>query len=216
MDFLIGRKVLAEKESQVNGKLTVVRDLAWGTHIISGKITQSGGVARTVWKTALKKVDRERPKVKSCLILGLGGGTIATLAKQLWPNIKIVGVDIDPVMIKLGQKYLDFDTENVTIVIADAYHFCTDFKSEPHADDTYDLICVDTYIGDEYPKKLENRKFVSSVCGKLAKGGIVCFNRLYYGEKRRGADQFEEQLRGVFSKVEPVRPEANIIYFCEA
>ena len=60
LDFLTGIKILEEVESLINGKLAVVRDLAWGTYIKGGGLTQSGGVAEKVWKTSLKEVKGKR------------------------------------------------------------------------------------------------------------------------------------------------------------
>src|SRR3990172_2235063 len=125
LDFLAGIKVLEEVESPINGKLTVVRDLAWGTYIKGGGLTQSGGVAEKVWRSSLNKVKGEAHVVKECLILGLGGGGIAKIVRKNWPQTKIVGVDIDPIIVDLGKKYLGLDKLDVEIVIQDARDYIT-------------------------------------------------------------------------------------------
>src|SRR3989338_7700264 len=91
-----------------------------GTYIQAGGLTQSGGIVEIIWKKTLKKVKSEEGKVKSALILGLGGGTVAKLIRKNWPEAKITGVDIDPVMIELGKKYLHLDESQVKIKIQDA------------------------------------------------------------------------------------------------
>ena len=58
-NFLSGAKILEEVKSPINGKLTVMRDLAWGVHIQADGITQSGGVAEKVWNSSLKKVKKD-------------------------------------------------------------------------------------------------------------------------------------------------------------
>lgn len=74
IDFLNGVTEIEDVESVYNGRVSVVRDLAWGTYIKAGGLTQSGGVAKKVWKTALKKVKNQMPDVRSSFIWGLEGG----------------------------------------------------------------------------------------------------------------------------------------------
>lgn len=202
--FLTGTEVLAKAHSPFNGELTVVRDLAWGTHIKGGGLTQSGGVAYTIWNTTLKNVAKggERKKV---LILGLGGGSIARITNRLWPDAKVRGVDIDPVIVELGSKYLKLPRA-IDVVISDVTAF---LKKDT---DAYDLICVDLYQGDTYPAEFETEVFVRTIKKHLSPTGIAVFNRLYYGDKRSLAYKFQKTLEQNFSDVSPVYPEANIMF----
>ena len=133
------------------------------------------------------------------MILGLGGGTVAKILQKTWPKIKITGVDIDPVMVDLGKKYLGL--ENVKDKIGDAYNF--DTKG-------FDLVVVDLYRGDVFPKKFEDEKFLK----KLVNNKLVIFNRLYYGDKRPMAVRFGLKLQKVFKKVKYYYPEANLMFIC--
>src|SRR5258708_29832583 len=69
-NLLIATKILEEVESPINGKLTVVKDLTWGTYIKAGGLTQSGGILTAVWKETLSKVINEKGNISNCLILG--------------------------------------------------------------------------------------------------------------------------------------------------
>lgn len=209
-DFLAGRRVLAEAESSVNGKLVVVRDLAWGTHILAGGITQSGGVVELIWRKALEKVSRRLCHPSSILILGLGGASIAKLAWRLWPGVRITGVDVDPVMVELGVKYLELDESKVKVEIQDAL----DFVRATAYSHSYDLVCVDLYVGERYPKKFESMKFLRLVRELLNSGAVAVFNRLYYKDKKMPADRFQKRLGKVFSRIEVFRPEANVMFLC--
>jgi len=203
--FLAGTRILAEVESPINGRLTVVRDIPWGTYIKGGGLTQSGGVAKKVWETSLRKTKQTKGEVKKALILGLGGGSIANLIGRFWGEVEIVGVDIDPVIVELGKRYLGVDTD-VKVEITDAIGWVKKDKSK------YDLICLDTYVEDQFPKKLESDSFLKNVKGLLAKSGVLVVNRLYYGEKRKEADLFEKKLEKIFSSVTRVYPEANVMF----
>lgn len=197
---------MEERQSTINGRIMVVRSLGFGTYIQVEGLTQSGGVVYDVWRTTLGKIRRKNLKKKNCLILGLGGGSAALLVKKFWPEAKITGVDIDPVMVELGQKYLGLESLNV--VIKDAHDFIKRTKEK------FDLILIDTYIGYEYPKKFEKEEFLFLVKKSLSKEGLAVFNRLYSGEKRPLAIKFGEKLEKVFSKVDFVYPEANLMLLC--
>jgi len=202
---MLGLKISEERKSPFNGKIQVVRSLGLGTYLQAGGITQSGGIVEEIWRQALKKVRRSSFIAHRVLILGLGGGTAAKLVRKYWPNCKITGVEIDPVMVELGRKYLGLDKAKVKIIIADAYKF-----DKGH----YDLILIDLYRGDKFPKKFESERFRSLVHGTLADSGVAIFNRLYYGEKRKEAIKFGQKLEKIFTKVDYFYPQANIMFLC--
>jgi spermidine synthase len=196
---MIGTKILAERKSKFNGNLRVVKTLGMGTYIQSNGLTQSGGIVETIWKQTLRKVKNK--KVKNCLILGLGGGTAAKLIEKYWPEAKISGIEIDPVMIELGKKYLGLGEIDIDIKIQDAAKSISG---------KFDLIIVDLYHGDQFPKKFEDEKFLK----RLSKNKVVIFNRLYYGDKRALAVKFGLKLQKIFRKVEYFYPEANLTFLC--
>lgn len=193
---MLGTKILEERESKYNGHLRVVRTLGMGTYIQANGLTQSGGIIERIWSQTLRKIGHQPSTISHCLILGLGGGTVAKLVRKYWPEARITGIEIDPVMIELGKKYLGLDKAKVDIKIMDANKF--KFGS-------YDLVIVDTYFGD---------KFVDLVRPELLKSKMVVFNRLYFGEKRPEAVKFGKKLEKIFPKVEWFYPEANLMLIC--
>lgn len=220
-DFLSGKRVLAEVESPVNGKLTVVRDLAWGTYVVGGGLTQSGGILEKIWKTTLRKLSRitnHKSQITNVLILGLGGGSVAKLVRKKFPDAKITGVDLDPVIVELGRKYLKLDEYGVKVVIDDASEFLKKISTRNPQPATrnpkYDLICIDLYVGEEFPKKFESEKFIKNVKNLLSEDGFAIFNRTHYDDKRAKAVKFGNKLERIFNKVEWVYPEANVMFVC--
>src|SRR3989344_8474771 len=215
IDFLTGSWTVDEVESKVSGKITVIKSFAFGTYLSAGNLTQSGGVVYDVWRSTLKKVKGKRQEIKDCLILGLGGGSAAKLVRKFWTEAKITGVDLDPVMIGLGKKYLGLDKLGVDIKIGDAVDFVKKSQIQNSKSKLkYDLILVDLYVGDEFPEKFETEVFLKLILKPLTDGGIVVFNRLYYGEKRAEAMRLLKTLEKVYKKVDVVYPEANIMFVC--
>lgn len=209
---MLGITILEERESKYNGHLRVVRTWGMGTYIQAGGltpiksgITQSGGIVENIWRSTLRQVHSTKYPVQSILILGLGGGTLAKLLRKKYPEAKITGVEIDPMMIELGRKYLDLDKYNIDIKICDA----NTYNLLPK---TYDLVVVDMYSGDSFPKEFESEEFLK----KLTKFPTVIINRLYFGEKRPDTVRFGKKLEKIFSKVTWFYPEANLMFVCES
>ena len=191
--------VLEERDSKYNGRLKVIKTLGYGTYIQSDGLTQSGGVVESIWKSILRRIkDKDITKI---LVLGLGAGTLAKLLRRKYPNSKIAGVEIDPLMIELGKKYFKLEDFKININVKDVINFKID---------KYDLIIVDLYNGDKYPKEFETIKFLKS----LRSSKLLVFNRLYYREKKQDALEFGEKLKKVFQKVETYYPTANVMFFC--
>ncbi len=199
---MIGTKVLEERDSRYNGHLRVLQTWGIGTYIQAGGLTQSGGIVESIWKSTLKSIKHTPSVINTVLILGLGGGTVAKLIRKKYPNAKITGVEIDPIMVELGKKYLDLDNFNVDIKIRDVNKFKID---------KYDLVVVDMYAGDNFPKEFESEDFLK----KLTKSSLVIINRLYFGDKRPDTVRFGKKLEKIFKKVNWFYPEANLMFICE-
>ena len=209
---MIGTKILEEANSKFNGKLRIVRTLGMGTYIQAEGITQSGGIVETIWRQTLRFLNRKPLTVNYCLILGLGGGTVAKLIRKKWPDAKITGIEIDPVMVELGKKYLNLDGSEVDIKIADAFQFVNNKSSITNH---YDLVVVDLYNGDKFPAEFETDYYIRLARSVLASGGVAVFNRLYYGDKRPSAVKFGKVLEKKFTKVDWFYPEANLMFICK-
>jgi len=204
---MLGTKVLEERSSKYNGHLKVVRTFGMGTYIQSDGLTQSGGIVETIWKSTLRQIKNK--DIKEILILGLGGGTLAKLLRKKHPNSKIVGVEIDPMMIELGKKYLDLDKYDIKIEIKDVNKI--KFRNySAGASSAYDLVIVDMYNGDNFPKEFESDEFLN----KLTKFENVIINRLYYGDKRPDTVRFGNKIEKIFKKVKWLYPEANLMFIC--
>lgn len=210
ISIMLGTKVLEERKSKYNGNLRVVRSFGLGTYIQADGLTQSGGIVETFWRQTLSHIRYTNPNIQNVLILGLGGGTVAKLVRKNWPEAKITGVDIDPVIVDLGRKYLNLDKFEVKVVIKDAAQY-TKYNIQ---NTKYDLIIVDLYNGDQFPKKFEKENFLKLVRCHLTSDGIVVFNRLYYKDKKILAEGFGRKLQKIFSKVEYYYPVTNLMFLC--
>lgn len=209
MGLFSGAKIIEEVKSDFNGKISVVKSLSSGISFQVEGLTQSGSVVSDVWNTVLKKIKSEKEKVNKCLILGLGGGSAAKLVRKYWPNSKITGIDIDPVIVNLGSKYLNLDEANIDVEIVDARKYLTRLIREGR---TFDLVLIDMYVGHEIPKEFTENIFVLDIKKIVSETGLAVFNRLYFGENRKDAQKFAKKLEKTFSEVTYIYPEANVMF----
>ncbi len=208
---MIGTKILEERKSKYNGNLRVVKTFGMGTYIQSEGLTQSGGIVETIWKQTVNGLKVKEQKISKILVLGLGGGTVAKILKKKYKRAKITGVEVDPIMVELGKKYLDLEKSGVDIKVTDAKKFLTKKLSSMSK---YDLVIVDLYNGDVFPKEFEEEKYINNIKNVLNDGGTVIFNRLYFGDKRPESVKFGKVLEKTFLEVDWFYPEANLMFIC--
>ncbi len=75
------------------------------------------------------------------LVLGLGGGSVARIARALAPEATIVGVETDAEVVRLARRHFDLDGLDLELVLDDALHFLGVEKRR------FDLILEDVFVG---------------------------------------------------------------------
>ena len=98
-------KSIYQVDSPISGQIEVI-DSGHTRKLLINRTTQSTTrpARGSVW-TALIPPDR----VSSALILGLGGGTVAKLLREKWPEIQIVGYELDEAVVQVAASFLDLD-----------------------------------------------------------------------------------------------------------
>lgn len=200
---MFGHKILLEVKSSYSGLLRIYSDFGY-KYISTGALTQTGGLVKDVWQPVLQKIGQ---KNASWLILGLAGGTAAGMIAKKFNPTRIVGVDIDPVMVNLGKQYLGLTKiPKLEIVIADAQKY---LKT---SSDHFDFILVDMYLGDQLPTFVYDPKFLK----KLRESGrIVVFNHLFYDDSKKAAtEKLIATLKNIFPQTSLIRKLSNILIVC--
>ncbi len=200
---MFGPKVLEEFESKFSGHIAVKKD--WNNiYVTTNDLTQSGGLINELWSDLFKKTQFERNK--SWLVLGLATGTVAKIISKKYAPNKIVGVEIDPDMIRIGKKYFGLNKiPNLEIVNDDAEHWILNTEY-------YDYALVDMYLGDQMPEFVYSQKFLQ----KVKRGGkIAVFNHLFYDDdKRKKAGGLIKSLEKIYPKIELERILTNVLVIC--
>ncbi len=134
---------------------------------------------------------------RKILILGLGGGSIARLARALAPKAQILGVELDADVVRLARKHLELDVLGIDVEVTDALGWLY-----AHAKDRtrYDVILEDIFVGvgDEVhkPDWIPEPAHHLAV-GMLARGGVLVSNTL--DEHARVAKAMHESFEDVIA-----------------
>lgn len=135
-----------------------------------GGVIQSIGIDDSyeadIWDAMLP---HQRPQ--NALVLGLGGGTIATLLTRRFGPLPITGVERDPAVVWLARREFDLDAlSHLQIVVDDAFDFVR------HCRETYDTICVDLYTAGKMAHGVLGRRFLQDVARLLTPEGEATIN----------------------------------------
>ncbi|MBF6591379.1 MAG: methyltransferase domain-containing protein [Ktedonobacterales bacterium] len=174
------------------------------------KVLRVGGVIQSVqvderyvpdiWDAMLP---RRRPA--NVLILGLGGGTIATLLTRRWGPLPIVGVERDPAVVWLARHEFGLGTlAHVEMVAEDAFRYLR------RCEHRFDYICVDLYTAGKLAHGVFGAPFLRDVARLLSSEGTAAFNLWrspYVGDQVR-------RLRRALAVREIVEADDNLVVHC--
>ena len=153
------------------GTKTLVVDETFASFYRPGEIT-----THCVWDAIAAPIlwlpEARRRRI---LILGLGGGSIARLARALAPRAEILGIELDAEVVRLARKHLELDALGIDVEIADAFEWIQKARG------TYDVILEDVFVGegdavrkpDWIPDPAHGLAF-----RRLARGGVFVSNTL--------------------------------------
>lgn len=191
--------------SDFNGEIKVMEFLGRKSIEVDG-LMQSGPLLKKIFLKCLKHFHIAKSShVKRILLLGLGGGTLVQILKDVYPETYLRVIEIDPVMKDVANKYFRLKQfKNVDIVIGDVFSDTTLYGS------SYDLIIVDLFKGYHIPKELNNTAYLSKLKALLSNNGCVIFNRLYFQKYVSEADFFLDKAKQIFNDVEVARIYFNI------
>ncbi len=183
-------QVVKTFNSKFNTKVQLV-NFSGQLRLDMGDLTQSGQVIEKIWSKAFKKLLPNNFKPQKILILGFGAGSVSKVISKKWPQAKMTGIEIDPVVIKIAKEYFAVDKiPNLKIINQDVVAF---IKAN---NDKYNLILIDCYQGYKIPLILEDVNFLK----KLTKiGATILINRLFWEEHKQKSLEFLKKLNKSFN-----------------
>ena len=116
-----------------------------------------------------------KPRRERVLILGLGGGSAARVARALAPRARITGVEIDAEVVRAARRWFDLDGLGVEVVKGDAWRYLERTRRR------FDVIFDDVFVGNRRnihkPDWLPDPG-LALAAGQLRPGGILVSNAI--------------------------------------
>ena len=106
----------------------------------------------------------------SVCLIGLAGGTIARQYSAVFGPVSIDGIEIDPTVVAVAQRFFALNLPNLHIAIEDGRYFLV------HSRKAYDVVIVDAYRPPYIPFQLTTVEFFRAVYDHLAENGVVAVN----------------------------------------
>lgn len=178
----------------------------WTNSLLVNGIEQTGPYTQKLWKLGLRPIFKDPSfQPANILVFGVGGGTVFKMFQRSFPNARMVGVDVDREIIRIGKTYFGLDKlPRLTLVAKDARDYSANQK--------YDLVIIDLYIGNDVPRFVTQEPFLSKVRRLLGPDGRMIMN--YFSEKNQGKESTTllARLSRIFSNAQR-RPTLRNIFF---
>lgn len=130
------------------------------------------------------------------LVLGLAGGTLTRQLGEYYPNYRVTGVELDPAVMQLANKYFHLSEQPIEVHIQDARQWLRASHK------TYDIIYVDAFANEYYiPWHLTTVEFFETVADHLTPTGTVAMNIGSSTEDSALLQAFIATLKQVFPHV---------------
>jgi spermidine synthase len=130
------------------------------------------------------------------LLIGNAGGTTARAFGELYPGVRIDGVELDPKVTEAGRRYLGLgDNPDLHVITADGRPFLA------RTDTRYDIIALDAYHQPYVPFYLATEEFFRLVRDHLSPDGIVAANVATVPGDERLSDALGSTMLSVFPSV---------------
>ncbi len=118
-----------------------VREL-WIDETFASRYRVGSAVTGPVWDALAAPLLLLPPEQRRhILVLGLGGGSVARVARALAPQAHIVGVERDGEVIRMARRWFDLDALGVEVIDADARALLV------HEQRRFDAVLEDVFVG---------------------------------------------------------------------
>ncbi len=114
------------------------------------------------------------PDPQRILVAGLGGGTIPTVMRELFPDARIDVLEVDPAVLTVAKEYFNFvEDEQLVNHVVDARVF---IKRAGLRGEQYDYIVLDAFSGEYIPEHMLTQEFLQEVSQILTPDGVLVAN----------------------------------------
>ena len=165
---------------------------------------QSGMVLGSPYATAFEYTDlfhllkAYNPGARDVLFIGLGGGSSP---KRLWrdfPDLRLQGVELDPVVVDVAYRFFELPRDDrLKVAVDDGRRYLA------RNDRRWDAILIDAFFSDAIPFHLFTTEFMELAKSRLKQGGLILTNTIgsIVGDQSRLFRSIYRTYRSVFPTV---------------
>lgn len=128
-------------------------------------------------------------------IIGLAGGTTSRVMFTVFPQVHIDGVEIDPLIVKIGQQFFDMENPNLNIIVQDGRWALEKSESK------YQVISIDAYRPPYIPWHMTTVEFFQAVRAHLTEDGVMVINIGRGPSDRRLVNALAGTIKEVFPTI---------------
>lgn len=137
----------------------------------------------------------EQTPPRSLLVVGLAAGTVSKQFAQVFPNIEMDGIEIDPEIVRVGRELFAMNEPNLSVLTDDGR------AALRKTDRRYDVIVVDAYRQPYIPFHLATKEYYQELRAHLSERGVVAINAARTPNDARLVNALASTLKQVFPTV---------------
>jgi spermidine synthase len=124
------------------------------------------------------------PEIKSVLMIGLGGGTVALAWQHYYSNVLFEAVELDPKVVKVARDFFQLkESAGLRVHTEDGRVFLRRSQKQ------YDVILMDAFTANRYgsfiPYSLVTREFFALARQHLTTNGVLAYNVIGNAQSER-------------------------------
>jgi SAM-dependent methyltransferase len=148
---------------------------------------------------------------RHALLLGFGGGTVATMLARRCLGVEITGVERDAAVLAAARQDFSLDAlPRLTLIQADAFAWLDALEREAASGQDaprYDLIVVDLYEAGRLALGALTTRFLRQIAARLSPGGVATINLMVTGRTSEQVHRIER----VYTVQRRLRTRGNLI-----
>lgn len=144
------------------------------------RVNYSFGRLDKVFRSAFRQLEIKNRNIQCVLLLGLGAGNVPRILAEYDQKIKVVAVEIDPEVLRLGESHFGLQqSPQLQVEVADALQYVMDCEG------VFDMVVVDLFVDEEVPPAACATIYLQQLAALLRPQGLLVFNRLAHTDTLR-------------------------------
>ena len=164
------------------------------------------------FEIAFNKNFEKVKNAKSCLVIGMGMGSIVSILnkKMNLQNIHFVGIEKEKIIGDWLKKYKsEIGNSEIYLINNDAE------KLDEMINARFDIICVDVFKNRSVPAFVQSNKYLQQCFSLLNENGILFFNTIPFDAEKLANENFEENFKSIFKNNSTIKMKENEMWISE-